>query len=50
LPKKSKHLHPGKMTLEVLPRIKREEMAQYGDFRSVASAMHKTYVLKKNGL
>lgn len=47
LPKTSWHLHPGRMSLEVLPRFERtNEEWQNGGYRSVTRTMHKAYLKK----
>lgn len=46
LPKKSKHLHPGDMRLEVMPRLSRGELNKVGDFRAVSKMLHDQYVKK----
>ena len=43
LPKKSFHLHPGDMTVQVLPRIRRTDPAWNYGFREMTSKMHKLY-------
>ncbi len=43
LPKKSFHLHPGDMTVQVLPRIRRTDPAWNFGFREMTSKMHKMY-------
>lgn len=44
LPKTSFHLHPGQMSLEVLPRVERRDAA---DYRTVTKQLHALYA-KKN--
>ena len=46
LPKKAKHLIPGDMSLEVMPRIKRSDLTAAGDYRAVTKSMHDRYVRK----
>lgn len=46
LPKKSFHLHPGALSLEVLPRITRQELDKMGDYREVARKIHAMYMGK----
>lgn len=45
LPKKSFHLHPGHMSLEVMPRIARNE--SISDYRTLTKEVHKQYVNKR---
>lgn len=47
LPKKSFHLHPGRMSLEVLPRIHHRNPTQTSDYREMTRSVHSIY-LKKN--
>lgn len=46
LPKKSWHLHPGHLTLEVLPRIKNENIAAEGGYREMTKKVHNLYKRK----
>ena len=48
LPKKSFHLHPGAMSLEVLPRIRRQDASFEGDYRVMARRMRGIYMEKRN--
>lgn len=47
LPKKSFHLHPGDMSLEVMPRIRYEESIKDTDYREVTRCVHRMYVNKE---
>ncbi len=46
LPKTSFHLHPGEMTLEVMPRVAHDDPSQ-GDYREKARKLHRVYLEKK---
>lgn len=46
LPKTSFHLHPGEMTLEVMPRVAHDDPLQ-GDYREKARKLHRVYLEKK---
>jgi len=46
LPKKSFHLHPGKMSVEVMPRIHRDDPAWACDYRDMARRLHTIYLNK----
>ena len=46
LPKTSFHLHPGEMTLEVMPRVAHGDPSQ-GDYREKARKLHRVYLEKK---
>lgn len=46
LPKTSFHLHPGEMTLEVMPRVAHDDHSQ-GDYREKARKLHRVYLEKK---
>jgi 1-acyl-sn-glycerol-3-phosphate acyltransferase len=46
LPKTSFHLHPGEMTLEVMPRVAHDDPLQ-GDYRETARKLHRVYLEKK---
>ena len=48
LPKTSFHLHPGQLSLEVMPRIRRDDSSQMGDYREMTKRLHKMYVRKYN--
>ena len=48
LPKTSSHLHPGQLSLEVMPRIRRDDSSQMGDYREMTKRLHKMYVRKYN--
>lgn len=47
LPKKAMRLYPGDMTMEVMPRIRREEMTQECNYREMTRRMHRLYLAKK---
>ncbi len=47
LPKKSSMLHPGPMSVEVMPRVRRQDLTAGDDYRRLTSAMRKAYI-KKN--
>lgn len=47
LPKTSFHLHPGRMSLEVLPRIHYEESIKNTDYREMTKRVHRMYVNKE---
>jgi len=47
LPKKSFHLHPGDLSLEVLPRIRRDDESEMSNYREMSRRMHRLY-LKMN--
>lgn len=47
LPKTSWHLHPGQMSLEVMPRIRRDDALQMCGYREMTRKLHGMYV-KKN--
>ena len=47
LPKKSFHLHPGHLTVEVMPRVKRDDPAGCPGYRDMTKQMHRLYVAKK---
>ena len=47
LPKISWHLHPGHMSLEVMPRIRRDDAQQMCGYREMTRKLHGMYV-KKN--
>ena len=46
LPKTSFHLHPGHMSLEVMPRVSYDEIKAIG-YREMAKKMHRIYVKKE---
>lgn len=48
LPKTSFRLYKGKMSMELMPRVKREELANYGDFREVTRHFHRLYAKKES--
>ncbi len=48
LPKKSFHLHPGDMSMEVLPRIRRTDFSFEGDYRVMTKRMRDIYIEKRN--
>lgn len=48
LPKKSFHLHPGKMSMEVMKRLLRSDSEQVPPYREMAKRLHKVYVEKIN--
>ncbi len=48
LPKKSFHLHPGEMSLEVLPRIRRQDVSSEVDYRVMTKQMRGIYIEKRN--
>ena len=47
LPKKSFHLHPGTMSLEVMPRISRKDPEWDCDYREMTRRVHRLYLNKK---
>lgn len=47
LPKESCHLHPGDMTLEVMPRIRRDDPVWEMGYREVTRQAHAMYLEKK---
>ena len=47
LPKTSFHLHPGRLSLEVMPRICRDNVSQMEGYREMTRMLHGMYV-KKN--
>lgn len=47
LPKTSFHLHPGHMSMEVMPRVRRQDAAGY---REMTKQMHRMYLEKLNSL
>ena len=46
LPKTSWHLHPGKMSVEVMPRIRRDDPAEACGYREMTKKVHRMYVEK----
>ena len=48
LPKESYHLHPGHMSLEVMPRISRNDPALQCDYREMTKRLHREYLNKNN--
>lgn len=46
LPKTSYHLHPGRLSVEVMPRMKSESYAAEGGYRGVARKAHDLYMAK----
>lgn len=46
LPKTSFHLHPGRLSLEVMPRIRRDDSSQMDDYREMTKRLHRMYVRK----
>ena len=46
LPKTSWHLHPGKMSAEVMPRIRRDDPAEACGYREMTKKVHRMYVEK----
>jgi len=44
LPKESFHLHPGHMSMEVMPRIKRDDPKWDCDFREMTKRVHRMYI------
>ena len=48
LPKKSFHLHPGHMSLEVMNRIHRDAPSQICDYREMTKRLHRIYTAKNN--
>ena len=48
LPKTSFHLHPGHMSLEVWPRMKRQDIAG-ADYRAMTKKVHQMYLEKVKG-
>lgn len=47
LPKKSSHLYPGNMTVEVMPRIRRDDSMWEKGYREVTRRVHAMYLEKK---
>lgn len=48
LPKKSFHLHPGNLTIEVMPRIHRDDPQWKCDYRLMTKRLHAMYLEKHN--
>jgi uncharacterized protein len=48
LPKESWHLHPGKLHLEIMTRIKREEVPSGCDYREMTKKMYHLYKEKRH--
>lgn len=48
LPKHSRHLHPGHLSLEVLPRITASDARWSGDYRTMTKVVHQLYVEKSH--
>ena len=46
LPKTSFHLHPGHLSLEVMPRIRRDDSTQMAGYREMTRRLHGIYVKK----
>jgi len=44
LPKTSWHLHPGKMSVEVMPRIRRDDPAEACGYREMTKKVHRMYL------
>ena len=44
LPKKSFHLHPGRMSLEVKPRLYREKLTAEDNYRALTRRMRRAYL------
>ena len=47
LPKTSFHLHPGYMSMDVMPRIRYEEDIIGTDYREMARRIHRMYINKE---
>ena len=47
LPKESFHLHPGDMTVEVMPRIRRDDPIWQQGYRGVTHYVHELYLKKR---
>jgi len=48
LPKKSFHLHPGDLSLEVLPRIHRDDETEMSNYREMSRRLHRLYLKMNN--
>ncbi len=48
LPKTSFHLHPGHLSLEVMPRIHRDDSSEMGNYREMTRKLHGVYLKKNN--
>ena len=44
LPKKSFHLHPGTMSIEVMPRLCREKLTVEDNYRALTRRMRRAYL------
>ncbi len=48
LPKTSFHLHPGDLSLEVLPRIRRDNPEEMDNYREMSRRLHRLYLKMNN--